>query len=144
LATGTGLAPFMSIIKDPETYEQYEKVILTHGVRYKSELAYQEMIETLAENEYFGDMVKDKLVYYPSVTREEFPIQGRLTDALESGKMQKLLDLPPVNLQDDRFMLCGSPSMLKDFCAILDARGFTETVRNDLGEYVTERAFVEK
>jgi len=144
LATGTGLAPFMSIIKDPETYEQYEKVILTHGVRYKSELAYQEMIESLSENEFFGDMVKDKLVYYPSVTREEFPIQGRLTDALSSGKMQKLLDLPPVNLQDDRFMLCGSPSMLKDFCAILDEQGFTETRRNDLHEYVIERAFVEK
>jgi len=144
LATGTGLAPFMSIIKDPETYEQYEKVILTHGVRYKSELAYQEMIETLSENEYFGEMVKDKLVYYPSVTREDFPIQGRLTDALSTGKMQKLLDLPPVNLEDDRFMLCGSPSMLKDFCAILDESDFTETKRSDLGEYVIERAFVEK
>lgn len=144
LATGTGLAPFMSIIKDPETYEQYEKVILTHGVRYKSELAYQEMIEGLSENEYFGEMVKDKLVYYPSVTREDFPIQGRLTDALTSGKMQKLLDLPPINLEDDRFMLCGSPSMLKDFCAILDERGYKETKRTDLGEYVIERAFVEK
>lgn len=144
LATGTGLAPFMSIIKDPETYEQYEKVILTHGVRYKSELAYQEMIESLSENEYFGEMVKDKLIYYPSVTREEFPIQGRLTDALSTGKMQKLLDLPSINLEDDRFMLCGSPSMLKDFCAILDELGFTETKRSDLGEYVIERAFVEK
>jgi len=144
LATGTGLAPFMSIIKDPETYEQYEKVILTHGVRYKSELAYQEMIEGLHENEFFGDMVKGKLIYYPTVTREEFPIQGCLTDALDSGSLNKLIELPEINLQDDRFMLCGSPSMLKDFCEILDRRGFTETKRSDLGEYVIERAFVEK
>ncbi len=144
LATGTGLAPFMSIIKDPETYEQYDKVILTHGVRYKSELAYQEIIQGLHENEYFGEMVKGKLIYYPTVTREEFPIQGRLTDALESGALTKLIELPEINLEDDRFMLCGSPSMLKDFCKILDDRGFTETKRSDLGEYVIERAFVEK
>ncbi|NNC97459.1 MAG: ferredoxin--NADP reductase [Gammaproteobacteria bacterium] len=144
LATGTGLAPFMSIIKDPETYEQYDKVVLAHGVRYKSELAYQEIIHGMEENEYFGDMVKDKLIYYPSVTREEYPIQGRLTDALESGALTELIELPPLNLENDRFMLCGSPSMLKDFCKILDARGFTETRRNDLGEYVIERAFVEK
>lgn len=144
LATGTGLAPFMSIIKDPETYEQYEKVILTHGVRYKSELAYQEIISGMEENEYFGDMVKGKLIYYPTVTREEFPIQGRLTDALTSGSMNELIELPPINVNDDRFMLCGSPSMLKDLTKILDDRGFTETRRNDLGEYVIERAFVEK
>ena len=144
LATGTGLAPFMSIIKDPETYEQYEKVILCHGVRYKSELAYHEVITDLGKNEFFGDMVKDKLIYYPSVTREEFPIQGRLTDALTSGALTKLIELPDVNLEDDRFMLCGSPSMLKDFCQILDDKGCTETKRTDLGEYVIERAFVEK
>ena len=143
LATGTGLAPFMSVIKDPEVYERFDKVILTHGVREVSELAYQEIISELPNNEFFGDMVQGKLLYYPSVTREDFHTQGRLTDALIEGKMAEKVGLPPVNLEDDRFMLCGSPSMLKDFCEILDNKGFTETKRSDIGEYVIERAFVE-
>ncbi|MGH1543498.1 MAG: ferredoxin--NADP reductase [Arenicella sp.] len=143
LATGTGLAPFMSIIKDPEVYEKFDKVILTHGVRTVSELAYQDVINELPENEFFGEMVKGKLIYYPTVTREEFKTQGRLTDALTSGKLTTDIGLPEINLEDDRFMLCGSPSMLKDFCEILDNQGFKETVRSDIGHYVIERAFVE-
>ena len=143
LATGTGLAPFMSIIKDPEVYEKFDKVILTHGVRYISELAYQDIINGLPENEFFGDMVKDKLIYYPTVTREDYKTQGRLTDALTSGKLTKDLGMPDINTEDDRFMLCGSPSMLKDFCEILDGMGFKETIRSDIGHYVIERAFVE-
>lgn len=143
LATGTGLAPFMSVIKDPEVYERFDKVILTHGVREVSELAYQDIINELPENEFFGEMVKGNLLYYPTVTREEFHTQGRLTDALTSGKLAESLGLPPVNVEDDRFMLCGSPSMLTDFCEILDERGFKETVRSDIAEYVIERAFVE-
>ncbi|MBX2848586.1 MAG: ferredoxin--NADP reductase [Acidiferrobacterales bacterium] len=143
LATGTGLAPFMSVIKDPEVYERYDKVILTHGVREVSELAYQEVIKELPENEFFGEMVQGKLLYYPTVTREDFHTQGRLTDALVNGEISAKLGLPDVNVEDDRFMLCGSPSMLKDFCAILDDMGFKETIRSDIGEYVIERAFVE-
>lgn len=143
LATGTGLAPFMSVIKDPEVYERFDKVILTHGVREVSELAYQDVIKELPENEYFGEMVKGNLLYYPTVTREDFHTQGRLTDALTSGKMAESLGLPAINVEDDRFMLCGSPSMLKDFCEILDGMGFKETIRSDIGEYVIERAFVE-
>jgi len=144
LSTGTGLAPFMSIIKDPEVYEAYDKIILTHGVRYVSELAYRDFItEELTENEYFGDMVQDKLIYYPTVTREPFYNEGRLTDLMESGKLAEDVGLPPMNVHDDRFMICGSPGMLKDLCAILDKRGYTETRRSDLGEYVIERAFVE-
>jgi len=143
LATGTGLAPFMSVIKDPEVYERFDKVIVTHGVRYTSELAYQEIIEELPNNEFFGEMVQGKLLYYPTVTREEFRTQGRLTDALTSGQLAESLGLPPINTDDDRFMICGSPSMLKDFCQILDERGFRETIRSDIGEYVIERAFVE-
>lgn len=143
LATGTGLAPFMSVIKDPEVYERFDKVILTHGVREVSELAYQDIINELPNNEFFGDMVQGKLLYYPSVTREDFHTKGRLTDALIEGKMAEKVGLPPINLEDDRFMLCGSPSMLKDFCEILDSKGFTETKRSDIGEYVIERAFVE-
>ena len=143
LATGTGLAPFMSVIKDPEVYERFDKVILTHGVREVSELAYQQIINELPDNEFFGDIIQGKLLYYPSVTRETFHTQGRLTDALTSGKMSESLGLPPINVKDDRFMVCGSQSMLKDFCAILDQRGFKETIRGDIAEYVIERAFVE-
>ena len=144
LATGTGLAPFMSVIKDPEVYECYEKVILTHGVREVSELAYEDTIRALPENEFFGEMVKGKLLYYPSVTREEYQTQGRLTDALTSGEIARSFALPAINKQDDRFMICGSPSMLTDFCNILDDLGYKETIRSDLGEYVIERAFVER
>ena len=145
VSTGTGLAPFISIIKDPETYDQYDKVILTHGVRYVSELAYQNMIkDELPGNEFFGDMVREKLVYYPTVTREEFPTQGRLTDLMESGQITKDLNLPEFSLEHDRFMICGSPAMLKDTCAILDTRGFKEARHGHAGHYVIERAFVEK
>ncbi|NND00428.1 MAG: ferredoxin--NADP reductase [Gammaproteobacteria bacterium] len=143
LATGTGLAPFMSVIKDPEVYERFDKVILTHGVREKSELAYEDIIKELPENEYFGEMVQGKLLYYPTVTREEFHTRGRLTEALISGELSRRVGLPDINVDDDRFMLCGSPSMLKDFCQILDGMGFKETIRSDIGEYVIERAFVE-
>jgi ferredoxin--NADP+ reductase len=145
LSTGTGLAPFMSIIKDPEIYEQFDNVILTHGVRKTSELAYKQFIEEeLPNNEYFGDLVREKLKYYPTVTREEFRNQGRLTDLVESGKLFSDLGLPDINLENDRFMLCGSPSMLKDFCKILDERGFEEARQGEQGHYVIERAFVEK
>ncbi|MBS3803166.1 MAG: ferredoxin--NADP reductase [Oleiphilaceae bacterium] len=145
LSTGTGLAPFMSIIKDPEIYEQFDKVILTHGVRYVSELAYQDEINDLPNNEFFGEMVQGKLVYYPTVTREEFRNQGRLTDLMESGKLMEDLGMPPAfDLEQDRFMICGSPGMLKDTTAILNRQGFLESRHGDLGHFVIERAFVEK
>ncbi|MBZ0333841.1 ferredoxin--NADP reductase [Marinobacter sp. AL4B] len=144
ISTGTGLAPFMSIIKDPEVYEAYDRVILTHGVRYVSELAYQSDIEGLPDNEYFGEMVEGKLLYYPTVTREAFRNQGRLTDAMENGKITRDLGLPEFDIEQDRFMICGSPSMLKDTCAILDNKGFKEARGGDMGHYVIERAFVEQ
>lgn len=144
ISTGTGLAPFLSIIKDPEVYERFDKVILTHGVRHVSELAYQNEITSLPDNEYFGEMVDGKLLYYPTVTREEFRNQGRLTDLMESGKLMEDLGLPAFNKEDDRFMICGSPSMLKDTCSILNAQGFQEARHGDLGHYVIERAFVER
>lgn len=144
ISTGTGLAPFMSIIKDPEVYEAFDKVILTHGVRYQSELAYQEEIEGLPDNEFFGEMVDGKLIYYPTVTREPFRNEGRLTVAMENGKLTRDLDLPAFDLENDRFMVCGSPSMLKDTCRILDDMGFKEARQGDLGHYVIERAFVEQ
>lgn len=144
ISTGTGLAPFMSIIKDPETYEQYDKVIVTHGCRFKEELAYQELInEHLPNNEFFGAMVAEKLIYYPTVTREPFKNQGRITDSMASGKLAADIGLPALNPEHDRIMICGSPSMLKDTCAILDEKGFKEARHGNAGHYVIERAFVE-
>jgi ferredoxin--NADP+ reductase len=143
-STGTGLAPFLSIIRDPECYEAFDKIILTHGVRSVSELAYQDLItDSLPDNEYFGEEVRDKLIYYPSVTREDFRFQGRITDLIESGKLFTDVGMPPLNPTVDRAMLCGSPAMLKDTTAILDKLGFRETRHGDLGTYVIERAFVE-
>lgn len=145
LSTGTGLAPFMSIIKDPDVYEKYDNVILTHGVRNVSDLAYQDYIENeLPENEYFGEQVKAKLRYYPTVTREAFRNNGRLTDLVKSGKLFSDLNLPEPSLEHDRFMLCGAPSMLKEMTGILDARGFKEAKQGKKAHYVIERAFVEK
>ena len=144
LGTGTGLAPFMSIIKDPEVYELYEKIILIHGVRLTSELAYQDFITNeLPKNEFFGDTIRDKLLYYPTVTRERFRNNGRITDLIVSGKLFRDLGLPVPTQADDRFMLCGSPSMLKDTCRILNERGFQEARNGNQGHYVIERAFVE-
>jgi ferredoxin--NADP+ reductase len=145
LSTGTGLAPFLSIIKDPEIYEQYDNVILTHGVRYVSELAYQGLIQDeLPGNEYFGDVIKEKLKYYPTVTREAYRNQGRLTDLIDNGRIFEDLELPEIDPENDRFMLCGSPAMLDELTEMLDKRGFKESRGGELGHYVIERAFVEK
>jgi len=145
LSTGTGLAPFLSIIKDPDVYENFEKVILVHGCRFINELTYQELItHQLQDNEYFGDSVKDKLIYYPAVTREPFKNYGRITTLLKSGKLIEDTGMPTLSVNDDRFMLCGSPGMLKSISEILDEMGFKETRKSDFREYVIERAFVEK
>ncbi|NHN76513.1 ferredoxin--NADP reductase [Azotobacter chroococcum] len=146
LSTGTGLAPFMSLIQDPEVYERFEKVVLIHGVRQVSELAYQQFItEHLPQNEYFGDAVREKLIYYPTVTRESYRNQGRLTDLMRSGKLFEDIGLPPLNPQDDRAMICGSPSMLDESCEVLDSFGLKISPRmGEPGDYLIERAFVEK
>ncbi len=145
LSTGTGLAPFLSVIKDPEVYENFDKVILVHGTRFVEELAYQEVIrEHLPNNEYFGEDAARKLVYYPTVTREEFHTTGRITDLMTSGKLYRDIGLPEPNLDDDRFMLCGSPAMLNDLTELLGESGFRETRAGELGHFVIERAFVEK
>ncbi|MHC3914812.1 ferredoxin--NADP reductase [Alcaligenes nematophilus] len=144
--TGTGLAPFMSIIKDPDTYERFEKVVLVHGVRFVSELAYSDFIQNeLPQNEYFGEVVREKLLYYPTVTREEFRNTGRITDLIETGKLCEDLGIPQLDPAQDRAMLCGSPAMLADISAMLDKRGFEVSPGvGQPGDYVIERAFVEK
>ena len=144
ISTGTGLAPFISIIQDPSVYEKFDKVILTHGVRHVSELAYQNLIyQQLPQNEFFGEQVRQKLIYYPTVTREDYQTQGRLTDLMSSGKLFADIGLDQADPQWDRFMICGSPGMLKDTCAILDGWGFQESRHGVKGHYVIERAFAE-
>ena len=121
-----------------------EKIVLTHGCRHVEELAYRELItEHLPQHEYLGDDVRSKLVYYPTVTREKFDNNGRLTDLLRIGKLAADIGLPPVDPDTDRFMICGSPSMLKEICAWLNKRGFSESRHGRPAHYVIERAFVE-
>ena len=144
IATGTGLAPFMSIIKDPEIYEAFDKVILTHGCRTIDELAYQDLITSeLPRDEYLGETIAEKLLYYPTVTREKFRNNGRLTDLLRIGKLPSDLGLPPISVEHDRFMICGSPGMLKDITGMLNSQGFEESRHGVAAHYVIERAFVE-
>ena len=145
-ATGTGLAPFMSLIHEPETYERFEKVVLIHGVRWTNELAYHDYIEEdLRDHEYLGDMIREQLVYYPTVTREPFRNEGRQTDLILTGKLFDDLGIEPLDPATDRGMICGSPAMLKEISAMLDGFGFQISPRiGEMGDYVIERAFVEQ
>ena len=145
IGTGTGLAPFLCLIRDPATYEKYEKVILFHGVREVNELAYADFINIdLPADEFLGEFVKGQLLYYPSVTREPFKNRGRATDLLASGKLEADLGLPKLDPLRDRIMICGSPALNKDMRELLDARGFVEGSTTTPGDYVVERAFVEQ
>jgi ferredoxin--NADP+ reductase len=145
VGTGTGLAPFMSIVRDPETYERFEHVVIVHGVRFVSDLGYKDFIENeLGHHELVGEQVKRQLLYYPTVTREPFRNQGRVTDLIETGKMFRDLGMPGLDPEHDRVMICGSPSVLKSMVTILDAHGFNEGSSEGHGQYVVERAFVER
>ncbi len=146
LGTGTGLAPFLSIVRDPETYERFDRVVLAHGVRNVSDLAYADFLQhELPQHEYLGPLLRDKLIYYPTVTREAYAHRGRITDAIVNGTLTAATGLPPLNPQTDRVMLCGSPGMLADLGALLDGRGFRISPRTrEPGDYVVERAFVEQ
>ncbi|MES1976839.1 MAG: ferredoxin--NADP reductase [Pseudomonadota bacterium] len=145
LSTGTGLAPFMSVIRDPATYEAFEQVILVHGVRQADELAYHDLVlDHLPKHEFLGEMIQKQLLYYPTVTRESYRNMGRVTDLMESGKMFEDLKLPNLDVANDRVMICGSPHMLKDLKHMLETRGFTEGTTSKPGDFVVERAFAEK
>ncbi len=145
LGTGTGLAPFLSLIKDPETYERFERVIVVHGVRWIADLAYEKAItEVLPGDEFVGELVAERLVYYPTVTREPFRHQGRITALMTSNKLFEDVGLPPMTTADDRFMLCGSPRMIQDVRELLDTRGFLEGNHGEAGHYVVEKAFVDR
>jgi ferredoxin--NADP+ reductase len=146
LSTGTGVAPFMSIVKDPQTYERFESVVLVHGVRWARETAVvRHFIEEVEQHEILGELLRDKLRYYPTITREPHPNRGRLTGLIESGKLARDLKLPPLGPKTDRVMVCGSPAMLADTCALLDSRGFEISPHiGEPGDYVVERAFVQR
>jgi len=145
LSTGTGLAPFMALIREPAAYDRFEKVIVTHTVREVKELAYRDYItQDLPQHELLGEMVRDKLVYYPSVTREEFPTRGRITELMDNGRLYSDLGLPPMSPEHDRVMLCGSPEMLVDARVRLEAMGMKEGSQHEPGHFVIEKAFVEK
>ncbi len=146
LSTGTGAAPFMSVIRDPEVYERFEHVVLVHGVRWIKEAAVtKHVIAELRRDEFLGDSVRAKLHYYPTITREPHPNRGRLTTLIESGKLFRDLGLPALDPGNDRLMVCGSPQMLADTCALLDSSGFAMSNHiGDPGDYVIERAFVQR
>lgn len=145
LATGTGLAPFLSIVRDPETYSRFEKVVLVHGCRWASELAYGGMMtETLPNHELLGEMVRNQFVYLPTVTRDPFRVRGRITDLARSGHLFEIADLPPLEAAFDRVMICGSPHLVQDMRQMLAERAFAEGNHGEPGQFVVEKAFVER
>ncbi|HEU4460151.1 MAG TPA: ferredoxin--NADP reductase [Methylibium sp.] len=142
--TGTGLAPFMAIIRDPQTYEKFEEVVLVHGVRQVEELAYHELLtEHLPQHEFLGETIAKQLRYVPTVTRESFRTMGRITELIETGKLFADLGVPTLAPAEDRVMICGSPEMLRDLKHALETRGFKEGNTSTPGEFVIERAFAE-
>jgi ferredoxin/flavodoxin---NADP+ reductase len=144
LGSGTGIAPFLSVARDPETYERFEKVILVHGVREVAELCYHDYLtQELPKNEALGEMICSQMLYYPTVTREDFVHQGRITDVINNKQLTQDLHLPELDPEHDRIMICGSPGLNKDMRAILDAKAFSEGNTTTPGHYVVERAFVD-
>ncbi len=143
LSTGTGLAPFLSVIRDPSVYERFDRIVLTHTCRQARELAYRDTItQALPNDECLGELVREKLVYYPSVTREAFEHRGRITELIASGRIFSDLGFAPFSSGDDRLMLCGSAQMLKDTRMLLEDRGLEEGSQSSPGHFVVERAFV--
>jgi ferredoxin--NADP+ reductase len=145
LSTGTGLAPFLSIIRDPETYEKFSQIVLVHGVRQVDELAYHDLlVDHLPKHEFLGELVTSKLRYYPTVTRQPYRNMGRVTELLENGKLFSDLEMAPLQSDSDRVMVCGGPGMLRDLKRMLEERGFREGNTSIAGDFVIERAFAEQ
>ncbi|KZL02527.1 MULTISPECIES: ferredoxin--NADP reductase [unclassified Pseudovibrio] len=142
-SSGTGIAPFASLIRDPETYEKFDEVILTHTTREISELRYgEELVADISNDPLIGEVATGKLHLYNSVTRERFKREGRITHLIESGKLFDDLSVPVLDVAEDRAMICGSMHMIADTKALLEQRGFTEGANNNPGDFVVERAFV--
>jgi ferredoxin/flavodoxin---NADP+ reductase len=145
IGTGTGLAPFLSVIKDPETYERFEKVVLLHGCRRVAELAYGELItKELPNDELIGELVRNQLIYYPTVTRDPFRNRGRITDLINSGKLFRDIGLASLEAEHDRIMICGSPALVHDTRVLLSDKGFVEGNHGEPAQFVVEKAFAER
>ena len=143
LATGTGIAPFASLVRDPEVYEKFDHVILTHTCRTRDELVYgAELIENLTNDPLIGEMVEGKLSYYPTTTREESDKTGRVTDKIRSGELFEDLGFPAWNTEDDRVMICGSMGLNLEIKELCEAAGMVEGANSKPGHYVLEKAFV--
>ena len=144
IGTGTGLAPFLSVIKDPETYDRFEKVVLLHGCRRVAELAYGEMItERLPNDELIGEYIRNQLIYYPTVTRDPFRNRGRITDLINSGKLFGDIGLANLDPAHDRVMIC-SPALVTDTRTLLNGKGFVEGNHGEPAQFVVEKAFAER
>lgn len=143
-ATGTGFAPFASLLREPETYEKFDEVVITHTCRDVAELAYgEELIKSLKDDPLIGEMVEDKVRYYPTTTREDSPVMGRITTLLQNGTVFADLDLPVINPETDRAMVCGSLGFNKDIKEVLEGFGLVEGANSDPQHYVVEKAFVD-
>jgi ferredoxin--NADP+ reductase len=144
-ATGTGFAPFASLLRDPETYERFERIILVYGTRNVAELEFAtRTITALRGHEIFAELCADKLDYYATVTREPYYRQGRVTDAITTGRLYRDLDVTALDAASDRAMICGNPGMLAEISAMLEGQGFTEGSSGEPGAYVIEKAFVQR
>lgn len=145
LSTGTGLAPFASLIRDPEVYKRFEQVLLVRGARHVRDLAYgHALVHSVCHDELLGAIARQQLIDYPTVTREPYAHQGRLTTLIENGQLFSELGLADLDPESDRAMVCGSRAMLHDTCALLDRRGFVMAPQmGEAGDYVVERAFVD-
>ena len=144
LATGTGVAPFASLIRDPETYERFDQVVVTHTCRHDRELTYgREAVERAKADPLVGDAARRQLLFYPTTTREPGPRMGRITHHIETGELFQSLDLASFDATNDRAMICGSLPMVHDTKALLETAGMTEGANNRPGEFVVERAFVD-
>ncbi|TCP90672.1 ferredoxin--NADP+ reductase [Rhizobium sp. PP-CC-2G-626] len=142
-STGTGIAPFASLIREPETFEKFEEVILTHTTRDVAELKYGfDLIEEIRNHEFLAEVVGTKLRHYATATREDYPFRGRVTDLIRNGKLFTDLGVPAFDPEIDRGMICGSTEMLKDTKLLLEEAGLNEGSNNKPGEFVIERAFV--
>ena len=143
-STGTGIAPFASLVRDPETYEKFDEIVLTHSCREVAELDFGlELFDEVMNDPLVGEFARNRLVHYPTVTREPFHRPGRITSHIASGQLFETLGVPPIAPEVDRGMICGSMAMLRDTRAILEGFGLTEGANNAPSTYVVERAFVD-
>jgi len=143
ISTGTGIAPFASLVRDPETYEKFDEVILTHTCRDVAELKYgEELIAATREDPLIGELTEGRLKHFASTTREASPEMGRITTLIENGRLFEALGTEPLNREVDRVMICGSMAMIKDVKELVEKAGLKEGSNSEPADFVVERAFV--